>query len=112
MFTEQVRHLKQPVLRDITNLIPDKQVVSLHLRVTSWHILPQLHKQQQGLAIMSMEQGRHLRLNVQLEPINHLQPRLPVLQQVQDIMFLWQVKPIRQSVMEEPTNQTQARENA
>ena len=88
MFMQQVHHLKQPVLRDITNRILDKQVVSLHLRVTSWHIRPQLHKQQQGLAIMSTEQGRHLRLNVQLEPINHLQPRLPVLQQVQDIMFL------------------------
>ena len=87
MFMQQVHHLKQPVLRDITNLILDKQVVSLHPRVTSWHILPQLHRLRQGLAIMSMEQGRHLRLNVQLEPINHLQPRLPVLQQAQDIMF-------------------------
>ena len=88
MFTERVRHLKHPVLLDIINRIPDKQAVLLLPRVTSSHILHQLPRQRQGLAIMSMEQGRQLRLLVRLGPINHLQLKLLVLRQVQGIMFL------------------------
>ena len=88
MFTERVRHLKHPVLLDIINRIPAKQAVLLLLRVTSSHILRQLPRQRQGLAIMSMEQEQQLRLLVWLAPINHLQLRLLVLRQVQGIMFL------------------------
>ena len=88
MFTEQVRHLKQPVLQDTINRIRDKQAVLLHPLVTSSHILHQLPRQRQGQGIMSMEQGRQLRLLVRLGPINHLQLRLLVLRQVQGIMFL------------------------